>query len=86
MDRTTSSGRRLAQSESVSFMEALRHHTAGGPYAAFDEDDLGTLEPGKCADFVIWQGDLEKVGTGSDAVALKPEATYLAGKAVYKSA
>jgi len=86
MDRKTAGGRRLARSESVSFIEALRHHTAGGAYAAFDDNDLGTLEPGKYADFVIWRGDLEEVRTGSDALALKPEATYVAGKAVYESA
>jgi predicted amidohydrolase YtcJ len=32
--------------------EALRAYTLGGAYAGFDEDRLGTLEPGKCADLV----------------------------------
>lgn len=33
--------------------EALRAYTSGGAYAAFDEDRLGTLEPGMAADIVV---------------------------------
>ncbi|WP_248895254.1 amidohydrolase [Haloplanus halobius] len=32
--------------------EALRAYTLGSAYAGFDEDRLGTVEPGKCADLV----------------------------------
>lgn len=83
MERKTGSGRMLDRSEAVSFMEAFRHHTVGGAYAAFDESDLGTLETGKCADFVIWNRDLRTVETAQDTLALKVHATYLGGKAVF---
>jgi predicted amidohydrolase YtcJ len=33
--------------------EALRAYTLGGAYAGFDEDRLGTVEPGKRADLVV---------------------------------
>ncbi|WP_435128068.1 amidohydrolase [Halobaculum sp. D14] len=38
--------------QSLGVTEALRAYTAGAAYAGFDEDRLGTLEPGKRADFV----------------------------------
>ncbi|MBM3892003.1 MAG: amidohydrolase family protein, partial [Verrucomicrobia bacterium] len=85
MDRTTDRGRRLDRGESVTFMEALRHHTLGSAYAAFDEKELGSLETGKQADFVIWNKDLRRVQTGRDAMALEPLATYLGGKTVYRA-
>jgi predicted amidohydrolase YtcJ len=84
MDRVTKSGRTLADTESVLFLEALRHHTVGGAYAAHDEEELGSLEPGKYADFVIWNKDLRGIAKGSDALTLEPEETYLAGQIVYQ--
>jgi predicted amidohydrolase YtcJ len=33
--------------------DALRAYTLGSAYAGFDEDRLGTVEPGKCADLVV---------------------------------
>jgi predicted amidohydrolase YtcJ len=86
MDRVTASGRRLDASESISFLEALRHHTMGSAYAAFDEKELGSLEPGKCADFVVWNQDLRKIRAGRDLNTLAPQATYLSGLLVYEAA
>ncbi|AXG05101.1 amidohydrolase [Haloplanus rubicundus] len=36
--------------------EALRAYTLGSAYAGFDEDRLGTVEPGKYADLVVLDG------------------------------
>jgi predicted amidohydrolase YtcJ len=83
MDRKTGSGDSLDSSEAVSFLDALRHHTLGGAYASFDEKELGSLEPGKCADFVIWNTDLRQIRTSEQVATIKPEATYLGGKAVF---
>lgn len=86
MERKTSKGQTLNPGEAVSFMEALRHHTISSAYAAFDEKELGSLERGKYADFVIWNKDLQEVKKGQDVIGIKPLATYLAGKIVYKAA
>ncbi len=85
MDRKAESGRRLDRDEAVMFLDALRHHTIGSAFAAFDEKELGSLEVGKQADFVIWNRDLRKIRTGRHAAALEPKATYLAGEPVYEA-
>ncbi|WP_290814268.1 amidohydrolase [Halovivax sp.] len=41
------------QSQRLSVTEALRAYTLGAAYAGFDEDRMGTVEVGKCADVVI---------------------------------
>lgn len=66
-------------------MDALRHHTVDGAYAAFDEEEVGSLAPGKQADFVIWSGNLDNVRDGRGAVSQEAEATYLAGQPVYQA-
>jgi len=86
MDRVTQSRRKLDPEEKLSFMDAFRIHTLGSAYAAFDEKELGSLEAGKLADFVIWNRDLRNIRTGQDALALKPEATFVGGKTVYGTA
>lgn len=42
-----------AEGQRLSVTEALRAYTRGAAYAGFDEDRLGTVEPGKRADFVV---------------------------------
>ena len=41
------------ESQRLGVTEALRAYTIGAAYAGFDEDRLGTVEPGKRADFVV---------------------------------
>lgn len=43
--------------ERLSPMEALRLFTTGSAYAGFDENELGSLTPGKRADFVVLRED-----------------------------
>lgn len=47
--------------ERITVEEAVRMFTVGGAYAAFQEGQKGTLEPGKLADFVVLSEDLFKV-------------------------
>jgi cytosine/adenosine deaminase-related metal-dependent hydrolase len=47
---------------------ALRLATRGGA-AVLGRDDLGSLEPGKCADFAVWRTDVLELGGAEDLVA-----------------
>ncbi|MEV0070011.1 amidohydrolase [Amycolatopsis sp. NPDC050768] len=55
--RRTSSGAPFSPEEALTPQEALRAYTYGSAYATFAEHDLGTLDPGKLADFVVLSGD-----------------------------
>jgi len=44
---------------------------------------VGSLQPGKLADLVIWDRDLRAVETAEDVRRLKVQATYLGGRCVF---
>ena len=48
--------------------EALRLGTRGGA-AVLGRDDIGSLEPGRCADFAVWRTDGLELGGAEDPVA-----------------
>lgn len=62
--------------------EALRGFTLDAAYAAFDEDRLGSLTPGKRADFVVLSGDPVSVAA-TELPTLRALATYVDGRAVH---
>jgi predicted amidohydrolase YtcJ len=63
--------------------EALRSMTLWPAYAAFQERELGSLSPGKYADFVILDRDIMTVAP--DAIlGTQVVATYIGGRAVYE--
>jgi predicted amidohydrolase YtcJ len=71
--------------ERLSFPQALDAFTRGAAYASFAEDKIGTLEPGKYADFIIVDRDPTKV----DAQALaRTEVleTWVGGRKVWERA
>ncbi|MEM0961999.1 MAG: amidohydrolase [Bacteroidota bacterium] len=63
--------------------EALRGFTLDAAYAAFMEDDVGSIEVGKHADFVVLSQDLMIVPP-EEILATEVVATYLDGAAVYE--
>jgi predicted amidohydrolase YtcJ len=67
----------------ITVEEALRAYTAGAAYAGFDERRLGTLQPGRLADFVIIDRDLRRIPpeTIRDARILM---TVVDGRPVYE--
>jgi cytosine/adenosine deaminase-related metal-dependent hydrolase len=54
--------------EAMTAREALRLGTRGGA-VVLRRDDIGSLEPGKCADFAIWRTDGLELGGAGDLVA-----------------
>jgi len=69
-------------SQRLTLGEALHAYTRGAAYAGFAEDKIGSLEPGKYADFVLVDRDL----TAIDPISLgKTEVleTWIAGKKVW---
>jgi len=65
--------------------QALRLYTIDNAYILFAEEEKGSLEKGKLADFVILDRDL--LTCPLDEVAqIKPVRTYLGGKVVYDAA
>jgi predicted amidohydrolase YtcJ len=71
--------------ERVSFEQALGGFTRGAAYASFAEDKIGSLEPGKWADFVIVDRDVSRVDPQSLGRTQVME-TWVAGKKVWERA
>ncbi len=53
VNRLTASGRQLGEKERVSVLSALRAQTIDAAWQVFKEDERGSIEPGKLADFAI---------------------------------
>ena len=68
--------------QALTRQEALRGFTMDAAYAAFQEDDLGSLSAGKYADFVVLSGDLLTV-PGPDILDIVVEETWVGGERVY---
>jgi len=71
--------------ERVSFEQALAGFTRGAAYAGFAEDKIGSLEPGKWADFILVDRDVSKVDPQALARTQVLE-TWVAGKKVWERA
>jgi predicted amidohydrolase YtcJ len=63
--------------------EALRSITLWPAYAAFQEEVLGSLTPGKYADFVVLDRDIMRVAP-EEILSARVDATYLGGNPVYE--
>jgi hypothetical protein len=70
-------------SQCLTVEEALHAYTLGAAYAGFDENALGSLEPGKLADLIVLSEDPgEARGRLRE---LRVEETYLGGERVYRA-
>ncbi|MDX1602860.1 MAG: amidohydrolase [Salinimicrobium sediminis] len=70
--------------QALSREEALRGMTIWAAYSNFEEDEKGSIEPGKFADFVILDKDLMNVPE-AEIPEMKANATYLGGKRVFSA-
>lgn len=64
--------------------EALAILTTGAAYAAFQEKDRGTIEPGKLADFSVYSSDWTTVPE-AEIPRSKPVMTVIGGEVVWKA-
>ena len=84
VNRRTRAGELLGEEQRVSPWEALKAVTINAAYQYFEEDEKGSLKPGKLADLVILDGDPltvppEKIGQ------IKVLETIKEGKTVYQA-
>ncbi|HET7708560.1 MAG TPA: amidohydrolase family protein [Sphingomicrobium sp.] len=68
--------------ERVSFAQALSGFTRDAAYAGFSEDRIGSLEPGKWADFILVDRDVSAVDP-QDLARTQVLETWVAGKKVW---
>ncbi len=69
--------------QKISVVEALKAYTVKPPYAIFEEDKKGTLEPGKLADLVILDKDIFDI-PAEEIWNTKVEKTIVGGKIMYQ--
>lgn len=70
--------------QALSREEALRGMTIWAAYSNFEEDEKGSIEPGKFADFVILNKNIMEVPE-AEIPQMKANATYLGGKKVFSA-
>ena len=68
--------------QAVSRSEALKMFTLWPAYASFQEDSLGTIEPGKRADFTVFSADIMAIAE-DEILDAKPVMTVVDGEIVF---
>jgi hypothetical protein len=76
------SGRVLGPAERIGMTEALRGYTAAGAWLTREENEKGTLEPGKLADFIVLSTDPLTL-SGDEILNLLVLETWLGGERVF---
>jgi predicted amidohydrolase YtcJ len=82
VNQRTASGRPFNPSEALTAEEAIRCYTLHSARAAFREADLGSLEPGKLADFSVLSADPTAIDPGGIG-ALDVLATVVGGRVAH---
>ena len=70
--------------ESMSLEQALRAFTIDAAYAGWQESTLGSIEPGKWADFIVLDRDPFAIDA-KDIWRVDVEQTFVAGEQVYSN-
>jgi predicted amidohydrolase YtcJ len=77
------SGTVYGKEEALTVIEALRAYTALGAWLTFDEQDTGTIEPGKLADMIVLDQDILAIDP-DHIMNTRVVQTWLGGKLVYQ--
>jgi predicted amidohydrolase YtcJ len=79
--RRATNGRVYYPEERITREQAIRSYTSGAAYIQFSETRLGTIEPGKLADFVLIDRDILTCPE-DDIRLIQPLATFVEGELV----
>lgn len=79
--RKGSDGTVYGPQQRVTVEEAIKVWTLDGAYATFEENEKGSITPGKLADFVVLRSDLLRAPVDS-IKDIAVDATYIGGKLV----
>jgi len=83
VSRKLADGKVFFPDQRMSRMEALKSYTINGAYAAFEEDNRGSLTVGKYADITVLSKDILKIPEDEIPTA-KVAYTIVGGKVLYK--
>ncbi|MFN3959604.1 MAG: amidohydrolase [Parvularculaceae bacterium] len=83
-DLEGASGANWRPNEKITRSEALALFTVAPAYASFQEQDLGTIEPGKKADFTVFSKDIMTVPE-AEILTAKPVMTVVDGEIVWRA-
>jgi predicted amidohydrolase YtcJ len=83
VSRKLKDGKVFYPDQRMTRMEALKSYTINGAYAAFEEENRGSLKPGKYADITVLSKDILKVPEDEIPTA-KVVYTIVGGKVLYK--
>jgi predicted amidohydrolase YtcJ len=84
VNRKTKKGRLYGTTQRISIIEALKLYTINAAYQMFDEEILGSIEPGKFADMVVLGRDILTIPS-EDIIDVPIDMTIVGGKIVYDS-
>ena len=82
VNRKTKTGKPIGRSQKITVIEALKLYTINGAYQAFDEERLGSIEPGKLADMVVLGEDILTVPVET-ILDIPVDMTIIEGKTVF---
>ena len=81
--RLSKHGDPVGAQQTISVSQALKAYTYGAAYSCFHEGNLGSLEKGKFADFVLLSNDPTGLGDYSPS-DVNVKMTVIRGKVVYE--
>jgi predicted amidohydrolase YtcJ len=84
VSRKLPDGRVFYPDQRMSRMEALKSYTINGAYAGFEEENRGSLKPGKYADITVLSKDILRIPE-EEIPSAKVAYTIVGGKVAYRA-